>query len=178
MLITSYKHLTKKRQKRWRILMFRRRRRRRKTKTKDENERRKRRRSKRTVERRNNFQNKMCVSSQNKRVRKEEGATVDFVGHFVTLPFLSAAERSTGWTGSVLHGRIQTIGKLPLTTSNVLPSTPNERTNERTNEKRRRFSVSTDWLTFFLTNDISSKQMTNKWYKDAEESENRLKHKN
>jgi ABC-type methionine transport system ATPase subunit len=79
---------------------------------------------KRTVERRNNFQNKMCVSSQNKRVRKEEGATVDFVGHFVTLPFLSAAERSTGWTGSVLHGRIQTIGKLPLTTSNVLPSTP------------------------------------------------------
>jgi hypothetical protein len=70
------------------------------TKTKDENEdeRRKRRRKTKTktkdengVDRKRterkkkvNFQNK-CVSSQNHRMKKEEGATVDvFVGHFVT----------------------------------------------------------------------------------------------
>ncbi len=37
-----------------------------------------------------NFQNK-CVGSQKIRMKKEEGATVDFVGHF--LPYLSSAGR-------------------------------------------------------------------------------------
>ncbi len=68
---------------------------------------------KRTVERRNNFQNKMCVSSQNKRVRKEEGATVDFVGHFVTLPFLSGQLRA-GWTGSDSPRRNSTLQESPI----------------------------------------------------------------
>ena len=52
-------------------------RRKRKTKTKDENERRRRRRSKKNSRKKKvNISKQMCVSSQYKRVRKEEGATV------------------------------------------------------------------------------------------------------
>jgi hypothetical protein len=87
---------------RWRLLMFRRRRRRRKrrrktkTKTKDENERRKRRSKKNSRKKKVNFQNK-CVSSQNKQMRKEEGATAT-ASHLPSLSWLSS-----GRTGSVLQ---------------------------------------------------------------------------
>ena len=74
---------------------------------------------------------KTNVSSQKIRMRKEEGATVAATP---TFPQLAV---SSGRTGSVLHGVIQTIGRTPLTTENVLLT--NERTNERSN-KRRRFS--------------------------------------
>jgi hypothetical protein len=59
------------------------------------------------------FQNK-CVSSKNKRMRKEEGATVA-ASHLPSLSgqlhcFVYRPDRQR------LHRRIQTIWKLPLTT--------------------------------------------------------------
>ncbi len=71
------------------------------------------------------FSNK-CVSSQKIRMRKEEGATIGVCRPFCLFTFPSGQSR-VGRTGSVLHGSLQAIGKLPLTTTNVLPS------------KRRRF---------------------------------------
>ena len=75
-------------------------RRRRKTKTKDENgvDR------KRTEEGKKRFQNK-CVSSQNKRMRKEEGATVDVLSSAILspLPSLGSAGRLVRPFGSVLQ---------------------------------------------------------------------------
>ena len=73
-----------------------------------------------TVERRKLiFQNK-CVSSQNKRMKKEEGATVAAT----PLPFLSGQLRYvTGRTGK--QRLLQTIGRDSLNTTNVLPSTRN-----------------------------------------------------
>ena len=58
-----------------------------------------------------NFQNK-CVSSQNHRMKKEEGATVDFVGHFVSLPSLSGLMRLS-FVGRKAFSteEVQTIGK-------------------------------------------------------------------
>ncbi len=71
-----------------------------------------------------NFQNKMCVSSQYKRVRKEEGATAT-ASHLPSLSWLSS-----GRTGSVLPWKPSAFSrKAPLTTDNVLLT------------KRRRFSV-------------------------------------
>ena len=87
--------------------------------------------------------------------------------------YLAQLAVSVGRLGSVFHRRIQTIGKLLLTTTNVLPSTPaifslNWLTNEHS------FSNN---LKEFRTK-LHQNRWTNKLNKDAEESENRLKHKN
>ncbi len=66
----------------------------------------------------------MCVSSQNKRVRKEEGATVA-ASH---LPFLSGPLRYfrlQAGPAAFFHGNLHLGGKAPLTTENILPSTRN-----------------------------------------------------
>ncbi len=59
-----------------------------------------------------------------------------------SLTFPAQLAVSSGRTGSVLHGSLQTIGTLPLTTTNVLPS------------KRRRFSDKVLTNLFFLTNEF------------------------
>ena len=104
------------------------------------------------------FQNKCAlVSSQNHRMKKEEGATVNvFVGHFVPNLF-SAGRFVTGRTGK--QRLLQTIGRDSLNTTNVLPS-----------RIETRFSII--WLT--LQNRWTNEQ------KNAAESDRkiRLKHKN
>ena len=63
---------------------------------------------KRTEEVKKRFQNK-CVSSQNHRMKKEEGATVNFIGHFVSLPSLSGPcvfSRQAG-PAAFFHGNLQ-----------------------------------------------------------------------
>ncbi len=71
-------------------------------------------RSKRTEEGKK-FSKQMCVSSQNKRVRKEDGATAT-ASH---LPSLSWLSHQAG-PAAFFHGRTQNSGKLPLNTENVL----------------------------------------------------------
>jgi hypothetical protein len=65
-------------------------------------------RRKRTEEGRINFQNK-CVSSQNRRYKKRRGR------HRSGFTYLLSAGRFVG-PAAFFHGRIQTIGNLPLTT--------------------------------------------------------------
>jgi hypothetical protein len=64
----------------------------------------------------NRKKEELIFKTKNVRVRKE-GATVA-----ASLPYLSSAQlaASSGRTGSVFHKVIQTIGKTPLTTENVL----------------------------------------------------------
>ena len=104
------------------------------------------------------FKTNVLVPKTNS-MRKEEGATVD-CRPFCHLPSLSGPLRA-GRTGSVLHRRIQISGKLPLTTTNVLPST----------------RIAGDFQTFIF---IDSPKQMNK-YKDADESDKNisdLKHRN
>ncbi len=62
-------------------------------------------------------------------MRKEEGATV------AATPTFSQLAGSQAGPAASFHGVIQTIGKTPLTTTNVLPSTRNAK-RETQNAKR------------------------------------------
>ncbi len=79
--------------------------------------------------------NKTCVSSQNHRMKKEEGATVGVCRPFCSLPSLSGPLRCfvTGRTGSVLHG------------SFTLQERPIKYRKCPTFDAKRDFQNSTDW---------------------------------
>ena len=64
------------------------------------------------------FQNK-CVSSQNMQYEKRRGRYRS--GYTLPSPQLAVSQAGPA---AFFHGVIQTIGKTPLTTTNVLPSTP------------------------------------------------------
>jgi hypothetical protein len=66
-----------------------------------------------TEEGRINFQNKRALVPKTNNIRKEEGATVDFLSSAILFPYLSSAGcfvRLLGRTGSVLQ-RTPNIGK-------------------------------------------------------------------
>jgi hypothetical protein len=90
-----------------------------------------------------------------KRVRQRALRSA-FVGHFVPLPFLSSAGCLQAGPAAFFHGVIQTIGKTPLTTTNVLPSTP-AIFRQKKNEKALKLTHLNWWQ--------------NRWNKDADESE-------
>jgi hypothetical protein len=79
-------------------------------------------------------QNKTCVSSQNKRMRKEEGATVDYLSSAILFPYLSQRAASCVFWAvpAAFYNELPTLGK-----SHKIP----QMSYLRRETKRRRFLV-------------------------------------
>jgi hypothetical protein len=75
------------------------------------------------VERKNRKKEELIFKAKRALKRGRYGRH-SFVGHFASLTFQHSGQPNAGRMGSVLHRSLQTIGKLSLTTSNVLPLTP------------------------------------------------------
>ncbi len=109
-----------------------------------------------------NFQNK-CALVVPKTTDKEKGEGATVAASHLPSPVANSAGsldcRFAGRTGSVLPWKDPNSGKLPLTTTNVLPSF--------FDTKRRQ-----SFQTFIFID--SPKQMKQMKLKDADESENRL----